>query len=162
MPVADPLGSRALRHTHQNPGSLQPGKIYETDIEIWATAWLFPAGHGIRVELAPGVILHIVRCPSVTSDVVAAKVLAALEAQVVTVPIALRDAADEARDSLGDVLPASDFHATLKPVLEIQQRRRASRHGLLRRNHHDQFDAPDWVGVTLRPPSQGASRTHSC
>jgi hypothetical protein len=91
--------------------------------------------------------------PIVDSDVVAAEVLPALKAQVVTLPMAFRDAADEARDWLGDDHCASDFHASLKLVLEMRERRRASRHGLVRRDHHDQFDAPDSVGVTLRPPS---------
>jgi hypothetical protein len=156
-------------------------RVWTLPLEAWTLArWrVHPLEYGYRTAVAdsttlgfdlgePATETGVLLCvgtavgpsgPVVDIDVVAAKVLAPLEAQVVTLPIALRDAADEARDSLGDVLSASDFHAALKLVLEIQERRRASRYGLVRRNHHDEFDAPDWVGVTLRPPSQGATRT---
>ena len=38
-------------HTHENPEALEPGKVYEFDIEIWPTCWVFKAGHRIRLEL---------------------------------------------------------------------------------------------------------------
>lgn len=49
----DPERSTPLApyHTHENPQPLEPGKVYEFDIEIWPTCWVFKAGHRIRLEL---------------------------------------------------------------------------------------------------------------
>ncbi len=49
----DPSRSTPLApyHTHENPQALQPGKVYELDIEIWPTCWVFQAGHRIRVDI---------------------------------------------------------------------------------------------------------------
>jgi predicted acyl esterase len=41
-------------HTHQNPEPLQPGRIYQFEIEVWPTSWVFKTGHRIRLELANG------------------------------------------------------------------------------------------------------------
>ena len=41
-------------HTHQNPEPLQPGRIYQFEIEVWPTSWVFKQGHRIRLELANG------------------------------------------------------------------------------------------------------------
>ncbi len=41
-------------HSHKDPQALRPGEIYEFDIEVWPAAWLFRAGHRIRIEIAPG------------------------------------------------------------------------------------------------------------
>jgi predicted acyl esterase len=38
-------------HTHENPQPLEPGKVYEYDIEVWPTCWLFKAGHRIRLDI---------------------------------------------------------------------------------------------------------------
>ena len=37
-----------LTHTQT---SLTPGQVYELDIEIWPTCWVFKAGHRMRVEI---------------------------------------------------------------------------------------------------------------
>jgi putative CocE/NonD family hydrolase len=49
----DPQRSAPLApyHTHENPQPLEPGKVYELDIEIWPTCWLFKAGHRIRLDV---------------------------------------------------------------------------------------------------------------
>lgn len=41
-------------HRHTDPQPLRPGDVYEFDIEVWPAAWLFRAGHRIRIEIAPG------------------------------------------------------------------------------------------------------------
>ena len=38
-------------HTHENPQPLEPGKVYEFDVEIWPTCWVFKAGHRIRLDI---------------------------------------------------------------------------------------------------------------
>ncbi len=40
------------RESHDSPEALQPGVVYEFEIEIWATANLFKKGHRIRVDLS--------------------------------------------------------------------------------------------------------------
>jgi putative CocE/NonD family hydrolase len=49
----DPERSTPLApyHSHENPQPLEPGKVYEFDIEIWPTCWLFKTGHRIRVDI---------------------------------------------------------------------------------------------------------------
>ena len=49
----DPARSAPLSpyHTHENPQALEPGKVYEFNIEIWPTCWVFKAGHRIRLEI---------------------------------------------------------------------------------------------------------------
>jgi hypothetical protein len=39
-------------YRHDEPEPLEPGRIYNFEIEVWATSCLFPAGHRIRVDLA--------------------------------------------------------------------------------------------------------------
>ncbi len=39
-------------HTHVDPQPLEPGVIYEFDIEIWPTCWVFQKGHRLRLDLA--------------------------------------------------------------------------------------------------------------
>ncbi len=39
-------------HTHVDPQPLEPGTIYEFDIEIWPTCWVFQQGHRLRLDLA--------------------------------------------------------------------------------------------------------------
>jgi putative CocE/NonD family hydrolase len=39
-------------HTHANPEPLEPGKIYEFNIEIWPTCWVFKKGHRLRLDFA--------------------------------------------------------------------------------------------------------------
>ena len=44
-------GPLAPYHTHEDPQPLEPGKVYELDVEIWPTCWVFKAGHRMRLEL---------------------------------------------------------------------------------------------------------------
>ena len=41
-------------HPHQDPKSLEPGKLYEFRIEVWPTSYVFPEGHRIRIGVVPG------------------------------------------------------------------------------------------------------------
>lgn len=41
-------------YKHTNPTPIDPGKIYEYDIEIWPTCNVFKKGHRIRLDLACG------------------------------------------------------------------------------------------------------------
>ena len=49
----DPARSLPYRpfHTHDNKQPLEPGKIYELDVEIWPTCIVVPAGHRIAVTV---------------------------------------------------------------------------------------------------------------
>lgn len=40
------------RDGHENPTGLRPGETYEFEIEIWATATVFKAGHRVRVDVS--------------------------------------------------------------------------------------------------------------
>jgi len=52
----DPQRSRPHRpwHPHDRLELLTPGHVYEFEIEIWPTSWVFRKGHRIRLEIAPG------------------------------------------------------------------------------------------------------------
>ena len=39
-------------HTHVDPQPLVPGTVYEFNVEIWPTCWVFEKGHRIRLDLA--------------------------------------------------------------------------------------------------------------
>jgi putative CocE/NonD family hydrolase len=41
-------------YTHTNPQPLEPGKIYEFDIEVLPVSYVFKAGHRIRLEIVNG------------------------------------------------------------------------------------------------------------
>ena len=41
-------------YTHTNPQPLEPGEIYEFDIEVLPVSYVFKKGHRIRLELANG------------------------------------------------------------------------------------------------------------
>jgi hypothetical protein len=49
----DPARSLPYRpfHTHDDKQPLEPGKIYELDVEIWPTCIVVPAGHRIAVTV---------------------------------------------------------------------------------------------------------------
>ena len=40
-------------YTHTNPQPLEPGKIYEFDIEVLPVSYVFKKGHRLRLEIAP-------------------------------------------------------------------------------------------------------------
>jgi putative CocE/NonD family hydrolase len=42
------------RESHSQPSYLEPGEVYELDIELLACAYRFKAGHRIRVDIASG------------------------------------------------------------------------------------------------------------
>lgn len=52
----DPARSRPHRpfHSHSEDELLEPGRVYEFQIEVWPTSWVFMKGHRIRIEIAPG------------------------------------------------------------------------------------------------------------
>ena len=41
-------------YTHQNPQPLEPGKVYQFDVEVWPIGYCFKAGHRIRLEISNG------------------------------------------------------------------------------------------------------------
>ena len=41
-------------YTHTNPQPIEPGKVYEFDIEVLPVSYVFKKGHRIRLELANG------------------------------------------------------------------------------------------------------------
>ena len=45
----------AQRESSSNPSALEPGKVYELDIELHFTSWVFPKGHRIRVAISNSV-----------------------------------------------------------------------------------------------------------
>jgi putative CocE/NonD family hydrolase len=50
--VAKGMLNATRRASLTDPEPLEPGEIYELEVEIDATAWLFPRGHRIRVAIA--------------------------------------------------------------------------------------------------------------
>lgn len=58
--MLDPTLSTALRpfHPHQSEDPLEPGRIYEVEIEIWPTSWRFARGHRIVLNIANGDRTH--------------------------------------------------------------------------------------------------------
>jgi hypothetical protein len=41
-------------YTHKNPTPIEPGRIYQYEIEVWPTSNLFRKGHRIRLDLSNG------------------------------------------------------------------------------------------------------------
>lgn len=52
----DPAKSTSYRpyHTHENPEPIEPGKIYQYEIEVMPTSNLFRKGHRIRIDISNG------------------------------------------------------------------------------------------------------------
>ncbi len=52
----DPERSTELRpfYTHTNPQPIEPGKVYQFDIEVLPVSYVFKKGHRIRVEIVNG------------------------------------------------------------------------------------------------------------
>jgi uncharacterized protein len=50
----DPARSRSYRpfHDHRRAEPLRPGEIFELEIEVWPTSWVFLPGHRIRIEVS--------------------------------------------------------------------------------------------------------------
>jgi predicted acyl esterase len=51
MSVCDGILRARYRDSTQRPELMDPGKIYEFEVDLWATAQSFPLGHRLRVEL---------------------------------------------------------------------------------------------------------------
>ncbi len=56
----EPSLSTLLRpfHPHQSEDPLEPGVVYEIEIEIWPTSWRFARGHHIALSIANGDRAH--------------------------------------------------------------------------------------------------------
>jgi putative CocE/NonD family hydrolase len=50
--VAKGMLNATRRNSLSDPEPLEPGEVYELEIEIDTTAWVFPAGHRIRLAIA--------------------------------------------------------------------------------------------------------------
>jgi len=62
--VADGILRARYRQSRARPRLLQPGKIYELEIDLWSTAWLFPAGHRLRVSITSSCFPRFDRNPN--------------------------------------------------------------------------------------------------
>jgi putative CocE/NonD family hydrolase len=51
MSVCDGILRGRYRDSTQRPELMEPGKIYQFEVDLWATAQSFPRGHRLRVEL---------------------------------------------------------------------------------------------------------------
>jgi putative CocE/NonD family hydrolase len=49
MLVCDGIQRARYRESNYQPSLLEPGKIYEISVDLWATSYLFRHGHRIRV-----------------------------------------------------------------------------------------------------------------
>lgn len=50
--VQDGILRARYRLSKTNPSPLRPGEVYELTIDLWATSYVFKAGHRIRLEIA--------------------------------------------------------------------------------------------------------------
>jgi len=52
----DPELTKSYRpyYTHKSPAPMNPGEIYQFEIEIWATSTIFKEGHRIRIDISNG------------------------------------------------------------------------------------------------------------
>lgn len=50
--ICDGILRGRFRNGQEKEELLEPGKVYEYDIDCWATAWTFKAGHRIRVQVS--------------------------------------------------------------------------------------------------------------
>ncbi|MBN1222024.1 MAG: CocE/NonD family hydrolase, partial [Candidatus Aminicenantes bacterium] len=51
MRVADNITKTRFRNTFRKAEPIVPGKVYELDVDLWATSLVFKKGHRIRVEV---------------------------------------------------------------------------------------------------------------
>lgn len=58
--MLDPALSTALRpfHPHQSEDPLDPGRVYEVEVEVWPTSWRFAQGNHIVLTIANGDRTH--------------------------------------------------------------------------------------------------------
>jgi uncharacterized protein len=50
--LTDGILRTRYRDSHEHPSLLEPGEIYEIQVDMWATANLFAVGHRIRLEVS--------------------------------------------------------------------------------------------------------------
>jgi hypothetical protein len=62
--VADGILRCRYRQSRSRPRPIEPGKVYEFEIDLWSTAWLFPAGHQIRVAVTSSCFPRFDRNPN--------------------------------------------------------------------------------------------------
>jgi putative CocE/NonD family hydrolase len=62
--VADGILRSRYRESRSRPRPLDPGKVYELEIDLWSTAWLFPAGHQLRVTVTSSCFPRFDRNPN--------------------------------------------------------------------------------------------------
>lgn len=52
MRICEGIIRASYRNSNEKPTNIEPGKIYEYTIDLWATSNLFKAGHKMRVEIS--------------------------------------------------------------------------------------------------------------
>jgi hypothetical protein len=50
--IQDGIQRMSLRDPERGRRLLEPGRVYEVEIDLWATAYRLPAGHRLRVEIS--------------------------------------------------------------------------------------------------------------
>ena len=50
--IQDGIQRMSLREPGRGRTLLEPGRVYEAEIDLWATAYRLPAGHRLRVEIS--------------------------------------------------------------------------------------------------------------
>jgi putative CocE/NonD family hydrolase len=51
MRVADNITKTRFRNTFRKAEPIEPGKVYELEIDLWCTSLVFKKGHRFRVEV---------------------------------------------------------------------------------------------------------------
>jgi putative CocE/NonD family hydrolase len=62
--VADGILRARYRQSRSRPRPLEPGRVYELNIDLWSTAWLFPTGHRLRVSITSSCFPRFDRNPN--------------------------------------------------------------------------------------------------
>ena len=62
--VTDGILRARYRDSRSRPRPLQAGKVYELEIDLWSTAWLFRAGHRLRVSVTSSCFPRFDRNPN--------------------------------------------------------------------------------------------------
>jgi putative CocE/NonD family hydrolase len=52
MRICEGIIRASYRDSEKQPSNIEPGKVYEYTINLWATSNLFKKGHQIRVEIS--------------------------------------------------------------------------------------------------------------
>jgi hypothetical protein len=62
--VTDGILRARYRDSRSRPRPLQSGKVYELEIDLWSTAWLFRSGHRVRVAVTSSCFPRFDRNPN--------------------------------------------------------------------------------------------------